>query len=177
MDPVELHVIVSRPREEVFAYLADISNHAEFLDHFRVDWHLTREDPCGRGAGARYRTLAPLHRFPWADVSFIEVEAPRRIVAAGRAGKFNRIRTRELWELDDAGEGATRVSLVVASEPTLPSDRFLELFAGRGWTRRRFGRALRRLRTILEEDRGRGRRVSISGGPRKPASQFRYQPR
>lgn len=176
MDPVELQVTISRPREEVFAYLADIANHPEFLDHFLVDWHLTREDSWGQGAGARYRALAPLHRFPWADTTLIEVVPPRRIVAAGRTGKFNRIRTRQIWELDEQGAGATRVSLVVATEPKLPSDRFLELFAGRGWARRRFGRGLRRLAAILEENRERGRRAGVSGGPRKPASQYRYQP-
>jgi uncharacterized protein YndB with AHSA1/START domain len=176
VDPVELQVTISRPREEVFAYLADISNHAEFLDHFLVDWHLTREDPWGLGAGARYRALAPLQRFPWADSTFIEVEPPRRIVAAGRAGKFNRIRTRQIWELEEQG-GATRVRLTVATEPKLPSDRFLENFAGRRWAKRRYGRGLRRLAAILEEGRDRGRRPSISGGARKPASQFRYQPR
>jgi uncharacterized protein YndB with AHSA1/START domain len=177
VDPVELQVTISRPREEVFAYLADISNHAEFLDHFLVDWHLTREDSWGAGAGARYRALAPLQRFPWADSTFIEVDAPRRIVVAGRGGKFNRIRTRQIWELDEQGAGATRVRLAVASEPKLPSDRFLELFAGRRWAKRNFRRGLRRLAAILEEGRDRGRRATIAGGARKPASQFRYQPR
>ena len=55
-----------------------------------------------------------------------------------------------VWELDAAGEEATRVSLTVASEPKLATDRLLELVAGRGWARRRFGRGLRRLRSILE---------------------------
>jgi uncharacterized protein YndB with AHSA1/START domain len=177
VDPVQLQVTISRPREQVFAYLADVSNHAEFLDHFLVDWHLTREDPWGAGAGARYRALAPLHRFPWADATLTEVDAPRRIVVAGRTGKYNRIRTRQVWELDEQGPGATRVRLLVASEPKLPSDRFLELFAGRRWAKRRFGKGLRRLAAILEENRDRGRRATVAGGARKPASQFRYQPR
>ena len=55
---------IARPREEVFAYLADIANHAEFLDHFLVDWHLTREDTFGCGAGARFRVKAPLQPLP-----------------------------------------------------------------------------------------------------------------
>ena len=44
--------------------------------------------------------------------------------------------------------------------------------------RRHWRRALRRLRTILEEDRGRGSRATIAGGPRKPATPLpapRYQ--
>ena len=44
MDPLTVSVTIARPREEVFEYLADIANHAEFTDHFLKDWHLTRED-------------------------------------------------------------------------------------------------------------------------------------
>jgi len=65
VDPVNVSITVARPREEVFDYLVDIANHAEFTDHYLTDWHLTREDPVGRGAGARFRVKAPLQRFSW----------------------------------------------------------------------------------------------------------------
>ena len=74
MDPTTISVTVARPREEVFEYLADVANHAEFTDHFLVDWHLLREDSYGLGAGARYRIKMPLNRFDWGDVSFVEVD-------------------------------------------------------------------------------------------------------
>src|SRR5436305_1096509 len=77
MDPVSVSVTIARPREEVFEYLADVANHAEFCDHYLVDWRLTREDSYGRGAGARFRVKVPMNRFPWADVVFAEVERPR----------------------------------------------------------------------------------------------------
>src|SRR5437763_195696 len=80
-------------------YLADIANHAEFTDHFLQDWHLTRIDSVGRGAGARFRVVAPLNRFGWAEVTFAEVERPHRIVEVGRSGKGNRIRTLGIWQL------------------------------------------------------------------------------
>ena len=163
MDPVVSKISISRPREEVYDYLVDIANHAEFTDHFLTEWRLTRIDTVGEGAGARFRVDAPLNRFPWADATLSECSRPHRIVETGRTGKFNRIRTRQIWELDEQGGGATRVRLVVATEPALPSDRFLELFAGRGWARRRFGRGLRRLAAILEEGRDRGRRVTVAG--------------
>ena len=83
---------ISKPREEVFEYLADIANHPEFTDHYMVDWHLTREDSIGTGAGARFRIKAPFNRFGWADMTFTEVDAPHRIVERGRGGKYNRIR-------------------------------------------------------------------------------------
>ena len=57
--------------------------------------------------------------------------------------------------------------------PRLPSDRIMEAI-GRRWFKRNQGKALKRLRSILEEGRGRGARATIAaGGPRKPASQFR----
>ena len=51
----------------------------------------------------------------------------------------------------------------------MASDRFLERLAG-GWTKRNLRKSLRRLQSILEEDYGRGRRPTIAGGPRKPAT-------
>ena len=52
---------------------------------------------------------APGNRFPWGDATFIEVEAPRRIVEVGRGGKFNRIRTRGVYELEPRSPATTRV--------------------------------------------------------------------
>ncbi len=40
MDPFTVATTIAKPREEVFEYLADIANHAEFTDHYLVDWHL-----------------------------------------------------------------------------------------------------------------------------------------
>jgi len=163
VDPVTVSIVVARPREEVFDYLLDVANHPEFTDHFLVDWHLTRVESSGPGAGARFRVDAPLNRFSWGDISLTEVEPPHRIVLVGRGGKFNRIRHRGEWMLERAAGGTTRVQLTFETVPVLPSDRVMELFAGRGWFRRRLNRALRRLRAILEEDRDRGRRATIAG--------------
>ncbi len=164
MDPVNLSITVGRPREEVFAYLADIANHAEFTDHFLADWHLTREDPVGRGAGARFRVKAPLQRFSWWGVSFIEVEAPWRIVEAGRGGKYNRIRSMTVYTLEPAPDDTTRVQLSTETVPATFSDHLMEALGARGWTRRQNRRALRRLRSILEDGKHRGARVTVAGG-------------
>lgn len=163
MDPVSVSVTIARPREEVFEYLADVANHAEFSDHYLVDWRLTREDSYGRGAGARFRLKAPRNRFAWADRVFAEVERPRLIVERGRMGKFNRIRTLGTYELEPASAGTTRVTYTFESEPGNLADRLGEI-GSRGWMRRRAGRAMRRLRSILEEDRGRGSRVTVAAG-------------
>jgi uncharacterized protein YndB with AHSA1/START domain len=164
VDPVSVSITVGRPREEVFDYLADIANHAEFTDHFLTDWHLTRENPVGRGAGARFRIKAPLQRFSWMGVSFIEVDAPWRIVEAGRGGKYNRIRSMTVYTLEPAAEDTTRVKLTTETAPVTISDRLMESLGARSWTRRQNRRALHRLRAILEEGKRRGVRVTVAGG-------------
>ena len=162
-------ITIARPREEVWEYLADIANHAEFMDHFLVDWRLTREDTYGEGAGARWKSKAPLQRFPWGDTTIVEAERPRRIVVVGRTGKYNRIRTIGVYELERAAGNGTHVRFTFESEPKLPSDRLLERLDG-AWTKRNLRKALRRLQSILEEDYDRGKRPTIAGGPRKPAT-------
>lgn len=169
MPPFTLETTVDRPREQVFDYLADVAHHPEFLDHFLADWHMTREDTWGEGAGGRFRAEVPFQRFPWGDWTIVQLEAPHRIVLQGRTGKFNRIRTLTVFELREAANGGARVDLTVDTEPHFPSDRLLESL-GRRAVRRRWRKALVRLRRILEEDRDRGARATIAGGPRKPAT-------
>ena len=169
MDPLITEVTIARPREEVYEYLADIANHAEFTDHFLVDWRLTREDTYGVGAGARWKSKAPLNRFPWGDSTIVEAVRPARIVEVGRVGKYNRVRTIAVYELEPAGRG-TRVKFTFETEPKLLSDKLLERLGTRAWLKRKLRKAMRRLQSILEEDYGRGTRPTIAGGPRKPAT-------
>ena len=153
---------ISKPREEVFEYLADIANHAEFTDHYLVDWHLTREDSYGAGAGARFRMKAPFNRFSWADMSFAELQPPFRIVERGRGGKYNRIRMLGTYTLSPGSGGSTRVEYTLETVPALLSDRLMEALGGGAWTRRQTRKAMRRLQTILEEGRGRGKRATVA---------------
>jgi uncharacterized protein YndB with AHSA1/START domain len=164
VDPFTVSTTIAKPREQVFEYLADIANHAEFTDHYLVDWHLTRVDSYGTGAGARFRIKAPLSRFSWADMTFAELQPPFRIVERGRGGKFNRIRMLGTYTLSPGPANTTRVEYTLETEPALLSDRLMETLGGRSWTRRKAARALRRLRTILEEGRGRGHRTSVAAG-------------
>lgn len=162
MDPITVSTTISVPRERVFEYLSDISNHAEFTDHYRVDWHLTREDPYGAGAGARFRVKAPLARFSWADMTFAELQPPFRIIEHGRGGKFNRVRMLGTYTLSPAPGDSTRVEYTLETEPGMLSDKLQETFGGRIWSRRQAAKAMRRLRSILEEGRGRGHRTSVA---------------
>jgi uncharacterized protein YndB with AHSA1/START domain len=164
VDPVTVSIVVSVPRDELFDYLQDIANHPQFTDHFLVDWHLTRLDSVGLGAGARFRVKAPLLRFSWADVTFVEVDPPHRIVEAGRTGKNNRIRTLGVYELTPGAAGSTRVQFTLETVPATLSDRLLESLGARRWQRRQSARALRRLRSILEQGEGAGQRVTVASG-------------
>jgi uncharacterized protein YndB with AHSA1/START domain len=163
VDPVTLHVNIDRPREEVFSYLADVANHPEFTDHFLKSWRLTREQSEGRGAGARYRQDGRFDRFGYYDLNLAELDAPYRLVAVGRGGKYNRIKTYHEWTLEPTA-GGTRLRYVYETEPPLRTDRFIEAVSGRrGWFRRNGRKALRRLQGILEENRDRGARATIAG--------------
>jgi uncharacterized protein YndB with AHSA1/START domain len=165
---ITVSATIARPREEVFEYLADIANHPEFTDHYIVDWHLTRVESFGIGAGARFRIRAPLTRFGWADMTFSEVQAPYRIVERGRGGKYNRIKMLGTYTLTPGAGDTTKVEYSIETLPVMPSDKLLEA-VNRGWSRRRVAKSMRRLRSILEEGRGRGRHASVAGvgaGPR-----------
>ncbi len=164
MHPLTVSIVIGAPREEVFAYLQDIANHSEFTDHYLHDWHLTRVDSVGVGAGARFRVAAPANRFSWGDVTFAEVEPPHRIVEVGRGGKGNRVRTLGVYELAPAAGGTTRVRFTLQTQPATLSDRLMESFGARGWLKRKHKKALRRLRSIIERGEGRGARVTVAGG-------------
>ena len=164
MDPVTTTVTIDAPREQVFEYLADIANHAEFMEPLFRDWHLTREDSYGRGAGARFRSTARMDRFGWGDLNFLEVEPYRKIVGVGRVGKYNRIQTYCEWLIEPAGGSSTRVSFMYESDPPLPTDKLVEaLSRRRSWFRRGARKSLKALRVRLEEDRARGQRATIAG--------------
>jgi uncharacterized protein YndB with AHSA1/START domain len=161
VEPFTVSTTIARPREQVYEYLADIANHAEFTDHYLVDWRLLRIDPYGLGAGARFRIKAPLQRFAWADVTFAEMQAPYRIVERGRGGKYNRIRMLGTYTLSPGPGGTTKVQFTYETEPSQISDKLMENFGGRSWARRKAAKAMRRLRAILEDDRERGERASV----------------
>src|ERR1700709_519067 len=94
MEPITLSTTIAKPREVIFEYLVDVANHQEFSDHCMVDWHLTREDSYGRGAGARFRVKSRFDRFSYGDITLAEVTPPQRILAHRKGGRLNRIKSR-----------------------------------------------------------------------------------
>ena len=110
-----------------------------------------------------FEIKAPRARFNWADMSFVEVQPPFRIVERGRGGKYNRIRMLGTYTLSPGPGGATRVEYTLETVPVMPSDHLMEALGGNAWLRRKTRKAMGRLRSILEEDRDRGRRATVAG--------------
>ena len=161
MEPFTITTTIGRPREQIYDYLSDIANRAEFSDHYLVDWHLTRENSYGTGAGASFRSKMPRNRFSWGDVVIAEMQPPYRIVEHGRGGKYNRIRMLSTYTLQPAS-GGTRVQYTFETQPDQLSDRLMEILGGRSWQKRKAHKALRRLRSILEDGRDRGLRAGYA---------------
>ncbi|HEX3041838.1 MAG TPA: SRPBCC family protein [Solirubrobacterales bacterium] len=165
MGPIAAEIEIDVPREEVFARLADLAARPAFTDHFLTDFHLTRIDSEGVGAGARFRVKAPLRKV-WMDTTIVALEEPFRIVEEGRGGRANRIPNHTVWELTEAAGGLTAVRVSHWTEPRA-IDRGLELlsagsvFQGRGWRE-----AVRRLRDGLESDEPASERIAVAGGNR-----------
>jgi uncharacterized protein YndB with AHSA1/START domain len=165
MGPIAAEIEIDLPREQAFAALADLSARPSFTDHFLTDFHLTRIDGEGVGAGARFRVNAPLRKV-WMDTTIVALEEPFRIVEEGRGGRANRIPNHTVWELTEAAGGLTAVRVSHWTEAR-GVDRGLELlsagslFQARGWRE-----AVRRLRDELESDRAASERIAVAGGNR-----------
>jgi uncharacterized protein YndB with AHSA1/START domain len=165
MGPVSSAIEIDAPREQVYAALLDLSLRPSFSDNFQADFHLTRIDPVGVGAGARFCVIGPLRKI-WMDTTIVSTEEPFRIVEEGEAGRGNRIRNHTVWELT---EGPGRLTAVRVTQWTEPAavDRGLEILsAGSFWLQRGWRESLRRFRDQLESDRPPPERIAVAGGNR-----------
>jgi uncharacterized protein YndB with AHSA1/START domain len=164
MGPVSAEIEIDAPRQRVFTTVADLALRPSFTDHFLTDFHLTRLESTGVGAGARFRVCAPL-RSVWMDTTIAEVEAPHRLVERGRGGRNNRIPATTVWELTEGAGSLTRVRVSRWTEPSHPLDRAVELAAANSaWEQRGWREALRRLRDQLEDDEGPPALLAVAGG-------------
>lgn len=164
MGPISAEVEIDVPRQRAFEAIADLSLRPAFTDHFLRGFRLTRIDPVGIGAGARFRIAVRPRPF-WMDTTIVEAEAPHRIVEHGSGGPVNRVPATTHWELTEGPGSLTRVRVSFWTEPAKPVDRGLELLSAasipceRGWRE-----ALRRLRDLLEAEGSVDHRVAVAGG-------------
>jgi uncharacterized protein YndB with AHSA1/START domain len=147
---VEVRTFISAPREDVFDLIVDMAARPAWAGDVMQDLRLTTPRSSGVGAGARYRVTVPLLQ-QWAETTIAEAERPRLVVEQGRSGRIGRNRTGATWELTPEAGGVTRVDLLFWLEPATAIERLREGFGAQRRMRRRYRRALARLRRLLEE--------------------------
>jgi uncharacterized protein YndB with AHSA1/START domain len=166
MGPISAEVEIDAPRERVFETIGDLAARPSFTDHFLSDFHLTRIDPIGVGAGARFRVQAPL-RSIWMDTTIVVQDRPFRILEQGQGGRVNRIPVKTVWELTEGPGSLTTVRVSHWTEPGNQLDRALEVITTASvWQERSWREALRRLRDRLEADLHDDDRIAVAGGNR-----------
>ena len=146
MEPVVVSTTIERPREEVFAFLDDLSNHASFTDHFLVDWKFSGP-PRGVGAKGTARLSAPASQ-DWTDFELTESNRPDRLVETGVGAKGKR-RSRGTYYLSDHPDGGTDLEFKYEWLDAPRSERLIPPLS-RLFLKRTNGKALRRLKKRLE---------------------------
>jgi uncharacterized protein YndB with AHSA1/START domain len=166
MGPISLSTAVDASREEVFGFIVDLSNRPAWTDHFVSDYRLERIPAAGLGAAARFRVDAPAG-MRYMETVIAEVDRPHKIVEHGRGGRWDRIPIHTTWELKE-GDGVTTVVLNFWTRPDDLIGRAREFGRSRWW-RRRWSKALRRMRELIESG-AETPRMEVAGADRLPAA-------
>lgn len=167
MQPISVNASIDAPRERVVETISDLAVRPAFCDHFLHDFRLARLPASGLGAAARFR-VSPPGATTWMDTAIAELE-PHLIREHGRSGRSNRSAVFTAWELLEGAGAVTEVRLAFWTEPGTHADRARELLGAGRWYRRRWSRALRRLKDLLEGDSPLPR-VEVAGGDRVVSS-------
>jgi uncharacterized protein YndB with AHSA1/START domain len=149
MRPVRAHVTISAPREQVYDLVADLAARVAWCDHYQREYRLTRPRSSGVGAAARFFAKVPRSK-TWVEVSIVEASPPRVIREKLRLGRLGRTPGFVEYTFEPLGS-ATRVELVLWTEPATRLDSFKESLGARRWLKRQVKTSLSRLRKIFEE--------------------------
>jgi uncharacterized protein YndB with AHSA1/START domain len=150
MRPIRAHVTISAPREQVYDLVADLAARVAWCDHYQRDYRLTRPRSSGVGAAARFYAKAPRSR-TWVEVSVVEAARPRAMREKLRLQRLGRTPGFVEYSFEPLGASATRVQMVMWTEPATRLDAFKESLGARGWLKRQVKTSLSRLRKIFEE--------------------------
>jgi uncharacterized protein YndB with AHSA1/START domain len=162
--PITVTTSIDAPRERVFDFICDLATRPSWIDHFADDYRVERIPASGRGAAARFRVDAPAG-VRYMETVIAETDPPYGVVEHARGGRLDRIPMRLVWELE-AGP-TTTVTLTFWTAPTSTFDRIREIGRERWW-RRRWTKALARMRDVIESG-AQVPRVEIAGGDRVPS--------
>jgi uncharacterized protein YndB with AHSA1/START domain len=166
MRPVSATTFVDAPRERLFDLLNDLSARPTFTDHLFSDYRLARIDPVGPGAAARFQVG---DSGQWLETVIESVERPHLVRERGRTGRLNRVPTFTVWEIaEGAGPEVSEVTVTFWTEPTNPVDKVGEFFGSARRFRRGYGRAIERLKQVVETG-AQVDRVEVGGSELLPA--------
>lgn len=163
--PISLTTSIDAPREQIFDFICDLAVRPGWIDHFARDYRLERIPPRGEGAAARFRVDAPAG-VRYMESVIAEAERPHRIVEHARGGRLDRLPMRIVWELREGP--TTTLTLTFWTMPSGPIDRIKEIGRSRWW-RRRWAKALRRMRDLIESG-AETPRTAVAGGDRLPTA-------
>ena len=166
MEPISVETQVDASREEAFDFICDFSRRPAWTDHFAKEFNLERLEPVGVGAAARFRVGAP-GGIDYMSTAITEAERPEKIVEQGQGGYLNRVPINAVWELTSGPGAVTTIRLTFWTEPGHHFDRARERGRG-GWWKRRWKRALRRLRDAIESGGEGIEPVRVAGGAHQP---------
>lgn len=152
MRPIRAHVTISAPREEVYDLVADLAWRVAWCDHYQEEFRLTRPRSSGVGAAARFH-MKPRFNHTWVEVAIVEESRPRVIRERLRLQRLGRTPGWAEYTFEPVGASATRVEMVLWTEPATRVDGFKEGLSTRRWMRRQLKTSLERLRKIFEERR------------------------
>jgi uncharacterized protein YndB with AHSA1/START domain len=166
MRPVSATTTIDVPREQVYVLLTDMSLRPSFTDHFMTDYRLTRVEPVGVGAAARFRVREAPH---WMDSVIDTAESPHLVREHGRGGRGNRVPTFTVWEIAEGpSPSSSEVTVTFWTEPATVLDHAREFTGSARRLRRDWKRAVKRLRDLAENG-GDLQRVGVGGEDAIPA--------
>jgi uncharacterized protein YndB with AHSA1/START domain len=163
--PITVTTSIDAPRERVFDFICDLATRPSWIDHFAGDYRLERIPASGRGAAARFRIDAPAG-VQYMETVIAEADRPYRVVEHGRGGRLDRVAIRLVWELESGP--TTTVKLTFWTAPPSIFDRIRE-FGRERWWRRRWAKALTRMRDLIESGAAVGR-IEVAGADRVPTT-------
>ena len=164
MGPFTVTTSIDAPRERVFDFICDLSTRPSWIDHFASDYRLARIPASGRGAAAPVPVDAPAGGRDKAT-GVAGTDRPHEIVEHARGGRLDNVAMRLVWELE-AGPTTTVKLTFWTSSPSI-FHRIRETGRERWW-RRRWSKALSRMRDLIESGAA-VPRVTIAGGDRVPS--------
>lgn len=171
MREVKVSTVISASCEDVFDVLEDLSRRPAFSDHYLKDFRLSRSNPRGRGATARFLFDGRIFG-ERAEIRIVESERPHRVLEEGTVGRRGRSVLAAVYELQAEPERGCRVQLTTRIEPKTGVDRLRARGAHR-WLRHNTKKALGRLRRLLEDPaEGPPERVSVAGYEPHTAPRF-----